>query len=94
MRSKAQAIKDFKSHFDIMARSQDYSTVFNAFLDFSLHRLAPYCADQMKEELARLDKYDKDLAPAMAEMFLAWVDASDNDGEGFYDALGIYLWSV
>lgn len=87
--TRTEAIARFRKLFEQLSYSQDYSTTFSSFLDFALWRLSPHCAEQMKEELQRLDKmYDPKLAPVICEMFDAWTWACDNDGEGFYDALG------
>lgn len=88
-RSCTQALSDFKKLFEKLSYSQDYSTTFTSFLDFALWRLAPHSFESMKDDLLRLDKmYKPEMAPVMCEMFEAWSIASDNDGEGFYDALG------
>lgn len=84
-----QAISKFKSCFEKLSYSHDYSAVFTSFLDFALWRLAPYSACQMKDELNILDKmYKPDMAPVMNQMFESWTIATDNDGAGFYDVLG------
>ena len=88
-KTSAQAKLDFKKLFERLSYSQDYSTTFSSFLDYALWRLAPHCAEEMKDELQRLDKmYKPEMAPVMYEMFEAWATTSDNDGNGFYDALG------
>jgi hypothetical protein len=87
--TKTEALSQFRKLFEKLSYSQDYSTTFNSFLDFALWRLAPQCWEQMKEDMLRLDKmYKPELASVMCEMFEAWSWACDNDGEGFYDALG------
>lgn len=87
--SKQQALTDFKKLFERLSYSQDYSTTFSSFLDYALWRLAPQCSETMSDELQRLDKmYKQEMVPVMYDMFEAWSIACDNDGEGFYDALG------
>jgi len=87
--NKQEAISNFKKSFERLSYSQDYSTTFNAFLDFALWRLAPHQSERMKDELKRLNTlYPENMAPVICEMFEAWTYASDNDGEGFYDVLG------
>jgi 2-polyprenyl-3-methyl-5-hydroxy-6-metoxy-1,4-benzoquinol methylase len=86
---KTEALAKFRKLFEQLSYAQDYNSTFNAFLDFALWRLAPYCAEQMKDELNRLNKmFPEKLAPVICEMFDAWSYACDDDGEGFYDALG------
>lgn len=88
MNSK-QALGEFKKIFEKLSYSQDYSTTFSSFLDFSFWRLAPYCNESLKEDFQRLDKmYKKDAAEDFIKMFELWSIASDYDGVGFYDALG------
>ena len=87
--SKDKALAEFKKLFERLSYSQDYSTTFSSFLDFALWRLAPQCWESMKDDVLRLDKmYKPEMAPVMCEMFEAWSMACDNDGDGFYDALG------
>jgi len=88
-KSRIQALAEFKKLFERLSHSQDYSTTFVSFLDFALYTLAPHCATHMKDELQRVDKmYKPDMGPVMGAMFENWSIACDNDGEGFYDALG------
>ena len=85
----SQALADFKKFFERLSYSQDYPTTFSSFLDFALWRVAPQCADDMNEELRRLEKtYSEDMVPVFMGMFDSWITASDDDGSGFYDALG------
>jgi hypothetical protein len=87
--NRTEAMKQFRKHFETLSYAQDYPTTFSSFLDFALWRLAPYCFEQMKDEVLRLDKmYKESMAPVICEMFECWSIACDNDGEGFYDALG------
>jgi predicted RNA methylase len=87
--TQQEAKSKFISCFERLSYSQDYATTFSSFLDFALWRLAPYCAEQMKDNLNRLNKmYKEDLSPVICEMFNCWSEASDNAGEGFYDVLG------
>ena len=89
MMNKTEAISRFRKLFEKLSYSQDYSTTFSSFLDFALWRLAPQCQEEMKEDLLRHDKmYVPELSPVICEMFDAWSYACDNDGNGFYDALG------
>lgn len=86
---KEEALVKFRKLFDTLSYAQDYATTFSSFLDFALWRLAPYCSEQMKDEITRLNKMYKDtMAPVICEMFDCWSIACDNDGDGFYDALG------
>lgn len=88
-KSSKQAIADFKTLFERLSYSQDYSTTFSSFLDFALIQLAPYLIDSFKDEAERLEKmYKEKDAQVMADLFLNWSVASDNEGDGFYDALG------
>jgi 2-polyprenyl-3-methyl-5-hydroxy-6-metoxy-1,4-benzoquinol methylase len=87
--TKAQALARFRKLFEQLSYSQDYSTTFHSFLDFALWRLAPQCAEQMKDDLNRLNTMYKDaMVPVMCEMFDTWSVACDNEGAWFYDALG------
>lgn len=87
--SRSEALVKFRKLFETLSYAQDYATTFSSFLDFALWRLAPYCAEQMKDELTRLDKmYKETMSPVICEMFDCWSVACDNDGDGFYDALG------
>lgn len=87
--NRTEALKKFRTLFETLSYAQDYATTFSSFLDFALWRLAPYCAEQMKDELTRLDKmYKESMSPVICEMFDCWSIACDDDGDGFYDALG------
>jgi type I restriction-modification system DNA methylase subunit len=88
-KSSKQAIADFKTLFERLSYSQDYSTTFSSFLDFALIQLAPHLTDAFKDEADRLERmYKVKDAETMAQLFMNWSIASDNDGDGFYDALG------
>jgi type I restriction-modification system DNA methylase subunit len=62
-----------------------YSEVFSDFLDFAMWRL-----DIMHtHDISHLDKrYDAGDLKVFIELFNHWMDACDNNGEGFYDVLG------
>lgn len=88
--NRDQAMKVFKTNFEKLAYTRGYAEVFNDFLDFALWMLHPTKDQKAYEEVKQVDKkYSKEAeAKYMAEMFNAWATASDNDGLGFYDALG------
>lgn len=87
--TRTEAISTFRKLFERFSYRQDYSTVFNSFLDFALFNLTINGRELMEDAWRRLDEmYPKEDAAIMAQMFDAWSAASDNDGEGLYDALG------
>jgi len=86
---KEEALKNFRQHFEKLSYSRSYAETFNDFLDFALWMLNPMKDAAAFEEVKHIDnKYNETEAQHMSEMFQAWASASDNDGAGFYDALG------
>lgn len=89
---KEQAIKAFAYNFDRLARSQDAGTVFNDFLDFALWMVNPFKDEKAREQVKHLDtRYKESDSKYMVGMFEAWIDASDDEGTGFCDALGDFF---
>lgn len=86
IKNSITAYNDFKKNFEQLSYRHSYAETFSHFLDFALWMLdvnksftdAAYLEDIYKPEEGRI----------MAEMFLNWRDACDNDGEGFKDVLG------
>ena len=84
-----EAIKTFRKNFESLSMHRSYSETFNDFLDFALYMLNPFKDEGAYKEVEHVDKkYKNEEAKYMAGMFEAWTHASDNDGAGFYDALG------
>jgi hypothetical protein len=84
--SATVAKRKFENLFErFCSYKYNYSDVFNDFLDFAMWRL-----DLTKtHDIAHLDKrYEAGDVKVFAELFEFWQNASDNDGIGFYDALG------
>lgn len=81
--------KQFISSFEKLAYRHAYNKVFDDFLDFALFLLNIEKNDADFEIIERFDKtYNKEEAEEMGIMFNCWRDLSDNNGNGFYDALG------
>lgn len=86
--SSNAAKKEFEKIFERLAYRYSYGDVFDDFLDFSLYMLT-HEKFKKPEQFARLDKkYNKAEGEEFAKLFMQWTIAADNDGEGFYDALG------
>lgn len=80
------AFADFKKCFEKLSYRHSYSETFTHFLDFALWMLDPL---KNREPVNYLENiYEGKDAHAMCDMFYNWVDACDNNGEGFHDALG------
>jgi len=80
------ALADFKKLFERLSYRHSYSETFTHFLDFALYTLDPM---KNKEPVMYLEKiYTEKEAPLLVDLFYNWIDASDNNGEGFADVLG------
>jgi type I restriction-modification system DNA methylase subunit len=86
---REEALKAFKTSFERLSYTRSYGSVFNDFLDFALWSLNINKDQKAYDEVKHLDKeYKEKEAPLMADMLKYWSYAADNDGVGFYDALG------
>lgn len=90
IQSSQQGYKNFLKTFETLSYKHSYSDTFSNFLDFALYMLTPIKTEEDKEVMQRLENTytDKKEGQLMAELFLNFTDAADNDGEGFYDVLG------
>lgn len=84
------AYKQFLKVFEALSYRHSYSDTFSNFLDFALYMLTPVKTKEDYEIMQRLENTykDKKEAELMAQLFLCFQDASDNDGHGFHDVLG------
>jgi type I restriction-modification system DNA methylase subunit len=89
-KSSAVAYKDFLRVFEQLSYKHSYSDTFSNFLDFSLYMLSPVKTKEDQEVMQRLENTyrEKKEAEQMAQLFLDFTIAADNDGEGFSDVLG------
>lgn len=80
------AFADMKKNFEQLSYRHSYAETFTHFLDYSLYMLDP---SKNPEPAAYLNTiYKENEEEIMQAMFWNWIDASDNDGEGFSDVLG------
>lgn len=84
------ATSDFKRSFEKLSYRHSYSDTFNHFLDFSLYMLNVNRGQKEFEEVKYLNNIysDQKEAEEMASLYNSWSIMADNDGAGFYDALG------
>lgn len=90
LQNSQQAYKSFLKIFEQLSYRHSYSDTFSNFLDFALYMLTTVKTEEDKEIMQRLENTytDKKEAQLMAELFLNFSDAADNDGQGFHDVLG------
>jgi type I restriction-modification system DNA methylase subunit len=80
------AFADFRKLFEQLSYRHSYADTFTHFLDFALFMLDPHRDRTHVEYLENI--YTEKEAPLMCNLFEAWAEASDNNGEGFHDVLG------
>lgn len=86
---RQDAIKAFIKSLEHLDHSKSFADNFRNFIDFALWMFNPVKDAAAYKEVEHIDKgYDTDKARYMVEMLNYWSFASDNDGLGFYDALG------
>lgn len=80
------AFAEMKAAFHKLSYRHSYSNTFTYFLDYALYMLDPKKDPTPAEYLNSV--FDEKEEKHIEEMFWAWADASDNEGEGFTDVLG------
>lgn len=90
VQTSQQAYKNFLKVFEQLSYRHSYSDTFSNFLDFALYMLTIEKSPEDIETMKRLESIytDQKEAQLMAQLFLDFQLASDNDGNGFYDVLG------
>ena len=88
--SSASAAADFRKIFEQLSARNSYSETFNNFLDFALYM---YKLKKYEDDIANMKRLEsiyttKQEAEWMSELLAKFSIASDNDGQGFHDALG------